>query len=135
MQRRQFIYLSAMGAVAVTLPLFNCNTPVTDLEKVLSVPHILSELVGRDTVLEIGTAYGQLFPGEYKVKALDGILRGVAPGSPIQATTAPEKVMSLLDQNIKEEFTEGKTLVIRGWVLTVTEARQCALYSLVAPKK
>jgi hypothetical protein len=32
---------------------------------------------------------------------------------------------------IQRDFAEGRTVLLDGWVLSVTEARQCALYSLL----
>jgi len=31
---------------------------------------------------------------------------------------------------VKQDFGNGKIAVVDGWILSVTEARQCALYSL-----
>jgi hypothetical protein len=40
----------------------------------------------------------------------------------------------LISKNIEgmihTDFLTDKTLIINGWVLSVTEARQCALFSL-----
>ena len=33
---------------------------------------------------------------------------------------------------VRDDFAHGRTVVIEGWVLAVTEARQCALFSLHA---
>jgi hypothetical protein len=35
-----------------------------------------------------------------------------------------------LDDAVREDYVAGKVLTINGWVLSLTEARQCALYSL-----
>jgi hypothetical protein len=32
---------------------------------------------------------------------------------------------------VRSDFAEGRTVVVHGWVLSVTEARQCALFSLL----
>ena len=34
-------------------------------------------------------------------------------------------------EQVRRDFAEGRTVEVQGWVLSVTEARQCALYSLV----
>jgi len=33
---------------------------------------------------------------------------------------------------VAEDFAAGRTLVVQGWVLSTTEARQSALYSMLA---
>ena len=35
-----------------------------------------------------------------------------------------------LDQLVSADFRENRTIMIDGWMLSITEARQCALYSL-----
>jgi len=48
------------------------------------------------------------------------------------ATSAGEKAIhQYLDQKIKEDFEKGDVVTVKGWILSVTEARQCALFALV----
>lgn len=37
----------------------------------------------------------------------------------------------LLNQHVLDDFKTGKTIMAAGWVLSITEARQCALYSIL----
>ena len=39
------------------------------------------------------------------------------------------KLEALLNQKIQQDFEAGRTVVVNGWVLSQTEARQCALFS------
>ncbi len=39
-------------------------------------------------------------------------------------------VGEMLKNEIKQDFETGKIVIVKGWVLSITEARQCALYSL-----
>jgi hypothetical protein len=39
-----------------------------------------------------------------------------------------------LDQQIKNDFITGNMVMVDGWILSVTEARQCALFSLTLQK-
>jgi hypothetical protein len=36
-------------------------------------------------------------------------------------------------RRIRDDFTSDRTVLIDGWVLSVTEARECALWSLLNP--
>jgi hypothetical protein len=36
----------------------------------------------------------------------------------------------LIDKKVRKDFKEDKLQVIKGWVISTTEARQCALFSL-----
>jgi len=42
-----------------------------------------------------------------------------------------EKQLREIDQKIKEDFEKGDVVTVKGWILSVTEARQCALFALV----
>jgi hypothetical protein len=33
---------------------------------------------------------------------------------------------------VRGDFAHGRTVIVDGWILSVTEARQCALFSLLA---
>ena len=35
-----------------------------------------------------------------------------------------------ISSRIKEDYKNGKTVTLDGWILSVTECRQCALFSL-----
>jgi hypothetical protein len=37
-----------------------------------------------------------------------------------------------VDTAVQRDFAAGRTVMLDGWVLAVTEARQCALFSLQA---
>jgi hypothetical protein len=37
---------------------------------------------------------------------------------------------SVLQQKIVQDFEKGDTVMVDGWILSRTEARQCALFSL-----
>jgi hypothetical protein len=40
--------------------------------------------------------------------------------------------MASIDKKKKEDFAKSNTVIVKGWVLSRTEARQCALYTLTA---
>ncbi len=39
----------------------------------------------------------------------------------------------MMSEKVQADFDNGETVVVRGWVLSRTEARQCALFSLTNP--
>ena len=41
--------------------------------------------------------------------------------------------IAALKKGIKNDFEIGNTVMIDGWILSVTEARQCALFSIIQP--
>ncbi|HEY4197114.1 MAG TPA: hypothetical protein VGM63_16345 [Mucilaginibacter sp.] len=123
MQRRTFIQLSAYTAVALALPLVDSCTSPTN--KVLEQPLFFAHLVDSKTIQETGLSYRKLFPAEDSQTTLTGLLLG---------KNAPEDkklIQSSLDKQVDDDFKAGKTVTAAGWVLSITEARQCALYSIL----
>jgi len=45
--------------------------------------------------------------------------------------TDERAIHEYLDTAIRNDFEKGNTLTVKGWVLAITEARQCALFSLL----
>ncbi|HTK22166.1 MAG TPA: hypothetical protein VL442_21755 [Mucilaginibacter sp.] len=123
MQRRTFIHLSTYTALALTLPFAEGCSPSP--ETIASRPFIFSQLADKTTIAEAGAAYRKQFPKENDKTILSNLLIGMNPS---QDKSAIEKQ---LDKNILDDFKTGKTVIAAGWVLSVTEARQCALYSIL----
>jgi hypothetical protein len=114
MERRRFVILVLTGTAAVSLPLSQCNTADDNR------PEPLYVLIGKSKTIEIGKAYVARFPSESdrnKLTALISATLNEQPASPVNA-------------RIQNEFRKGKVVIIDGWILSVTEARQSALYYL-----
>ena len=71
------------------------------------MPEMLSSLTDKKTLREIGHEYLKQYPAEK---------------NQLQDLIVP--------QNVQSDFSKGNIVVIKGWVLSVTEARQCALLTL-----
>lgn len=123
MQRRTFIHLSAYTALALTLPFAEGCSPSP--ETIASRPFVFSKLADKKTIAETGTAYRKQFPKEDDKLILSNLLIG--------AKASPDKsvIEKQLDDRVLNDFKTGKTITAAGWVLSVTEARQCALYSIL----
>ena len=129
MKRKEFLQRSAFAAAAITLPLLHsCKSPVSDDEMV--DPQFLSRLFDEQTIRKTGAAYLQKMPGEKDHNKLVGLLAG---NSSIAGSSDENEIHQYLEEKIKRDFDEGKTVMLNGWLLSVTEARQCALYSLIKP--
>lgn len=125
MERKTFILLSTLGGCSLSSPLgwFGCGPATPDLA--LGIPESLIQICDTDTLLQIGRGYIQGNPAENGLRSLaDSIANELsdadAPGLKEQ-----------LQRQISREFETGKILQIEGWLLARTEARQCALYSLL----
>ena len=123
MERRTFMHLSAYTALALTLPFAEgCSSSP---ESVASRPFLFSKLADKKTIAEAGIAYRKKFPKENDKMVLSNLLMGTGTS---QNKSAIEKQ---LNDRVLEDFKTGKTVTAAGWVLSVTEARQCALYSIL----
>ena len=72
-------------------------------------------------------------PGENSPERLIDQLMISSTGDAIQATADSLSLQKMMAEKVQADFDKGETVVVRGWVLSRTEARQCALFSLTNP--
>ena len=130
MKRRTFVLLSLYSGAAVAIPFSGCRNETTPAYKPWMQPALLSHICDAKTLKEIGTAYREKVSAESKEKQLADLLLADSTNNVIPATSEDAIINSLLEQKIKKDFETGKTVIVKGWVLSETEARQCALFSL-----
>ena len=120
MNRRRFLGVSAASALAgLTGSARGASAnPAVDL-LTLAQPDLLS-LIGPQAVRNIGLRYRALVPTENDVRALYAAILARRPW--------PPSIAGLVEQ----DFAVGRTMVLQGWVVSVTEARQSALFSLLS---
>jgi hypothetical protein len=124
MERRLFVKLSAFTAMALTLPLAeSCGG---SKEIAVAQPFLFSQLVNDKTISEAGLAYRKTYVAEDNKEKLSRLL---LDGQ--DASLDKGELQAMLDKQVTTDFKQGNTLVVKGWVMSITEARQCALYSLL----
>lgn len=79
----------------------------------------LCDMLGPSRVRELGMEYRRMASGESDVPSLSAAIQ--------------QKNNETLETGIRKDFATGQTVIVKGWVLSVTEARQCALFSLLCP--
>jgi hypothetical protein len=122
MDRRTFLGLTSAATIGVAT--LGCKAAAGFDERSLATPDILYVL-GGGAVRTIGARYRSMAGSERTVASLrDAIL----DSRPLIARLAGAAKPTLSDL-IRDDFTHGRTVVVDGWILSVTEARQCALYS------
>ncbi|WP_046865779.1 hypothetical protein [Microvirga massiliensis] len=91
---------------------------------------MLSELFcHHESACAVGREYLRLLPAsEASAEHLLHHLHG-ADGGPLTATN-PAKLRVLIREAQRNDFAEGRTVMVDGWVLSETEARLCALAAL-----
>lgn len=123
MNRRAFVRLSAYTATALTLPLVNgCSRPG---DNPLAQPLFFSHIADVKTITEAGLAYRKTNKNEDDKAVLTRLLSGD------NSLTDKKALQASLDDRVKQDFQTNKTVTVSGWVLAVTEARQCALFSIL----
>ncbi|MGN6196666.1 MAG: hypothetical protein ACTHOB_17125 [Ginsengibacter sp.] len=128
MKRSTFIYYSLIGTAAVAVPSLRCNHP--DSSKVLRQPAFLSHICDAKTLREIGKNYKDKFPAQSTQEQLNNLLLTDNSGKVISRNSDNSIIVSLLNKKIEDDFRSGRTVVINGWILSQTEAQQCAFFSL-----
>jgi hypothetical protein len=122
MDRRKFLGIS-LGAAALPL-VESCRTDTKWLP-LLSKPSTVAQFCDEKELLAIGRAYSDKFPDETKGQLQRLLLADQDPSS-------EQDLVSRIEQAKKNDFRNGATVIANGWVLSRTEARQCALYTLTA---
>jgi len=126
MQRRVFLKLSAFTAAVLALPFTpGCNPGEVDAE---SQPVFFSHLVDAKTIAAAGKAYLVTHPDENNVDKLKAILLP-KNGQPTDVNAIGRSLVV----SIANDFNTGGTVTVSGWILSATEARQCALFYLLQP--
>lgn len=122
LDRRRFLQLAATGMVA-GLTTSACARDTVEDAGALGKPALV-EMLGPERAREIGTQYRASAPSENTAATLrDAIASSQHRQFPWIRSTS-------IEEQIHDDFAAGRTVVVGGWVLSQTEARQCALYSL-----
>ena len=130
MKRRSFIHVSLYSGAAITISYFGCGTASEVANRPWVQPQLLSHICDAKTMREIGASYREKFSNETHQKQLINILLTDSTNKVAPTTSEEAVINSLLEQKIQKDFETGNTIIIKGWILSVTEARQCALFSL-----
>jgi hypothetical protein len=131
MKRRTFLFFAVAGAAVIAIPFAACRPYSSSLAKTLGQPDFLTHICDDKTIRGIGAAYCTRTPEEAEQNKLISLLLASPGCSQRQYDSAADysRLIQLLDNAVRDDYTAGKVLTINGWVLSLTEARQCALYS------
>src|SRR5437773_121529 len=121
MNRRKFIFaaISLSGisfSVAKWEDLFEAEHDFTS-------PELLSQLCNQKAIRSIGKVYLNMKPNESNE---DWLLKSIV-GKKVKKLpeSEPASLYNLkIESKIQSDFLTGRTIVVNGWILSVTEARQ-----------
>ena len=127
MKRRSFILLSATGITALVIPSLSCNNVNPTASKLLQEPNQLAHICDAQTIRDIGNTYRKQVSAESEKDQLIKLLLTDATGNSISTDSTLLKLA--LNEKIQADFASGNVVKVKGWILSVTEARQCAIFS------
>ena len=122
MKRKNFILLSGLGISAIAIPTWYFNYSELEYDSSLKNPEFLSNFLDNESIIEIGKLYLKQVPNENSERKLVSIL-------PV-GDFSDNNTVEIIQQQITDDYKSGATIIIDGWILSKTEARQCALFSL-----
>ena len=122
LDRRRFLQLSALGVIA-TVADSACSAPDNRDDASIDHPALLA-MLGPDRVRQLGVRYRAATSSENTDQALRAAI------SSGRGLRIPFTRSASIDDQIRDDFERGRIAVVDGWLLSVTEARQAALFSL-----
>ena len=122
MKRRTFVQNVLAASVFSGIPgsfRLSPNPP----EAILYMPEIMHLFDDPTEVIEIGKSYLSLNPAHADELVLIEQIKG-------RFNYQPSSIEANLAKQVIKDFADGDTIRLNGWILSQTEAQQCALYSL-----
>ncbi len=127
MKRRTFAAYAGLGVAAISLPIGYYQLRIPDYDSAIKDPELVSQIWDTDSINQIGQFYREMFSDEDSERRLVSLLLENLPeGSPDAAAGVRQSIM--------QDFENGHIVMLDGWLLSRTEARQCALFSLTQSK-
>lgn len=131
MKRRSFIVALIVSLLGSSVFFFIRWFQSSNKSRGLAQPRFLSMLCDQSTIRMLGRAYLELKPTEING---DVLLNGLLPGKSHKIFLKTQDLFmaeSQIEKKIKQDFDNDNIVVVQGWVLSITEARQCAIFSMI----
>jgi hypothetical protein len=130
--RRQFLLLALglAGSVAAGSKLPRVAEGWLRREHLLRAK-LTALFIHQESAQAIGRAYLERYPQEADIRRLeDQIAQGIAGGRTLLAATSKQEMSKLLSDRVRQDFETEHVVKVQGWILSITEARLCALTAL-----
>ncbi len=126
MDRRKALMVGAAGVVVLTLPAWFYFKGAS-YDPALGKATVLYRIWEDGPELQnVGIQYRELFPEENSRRKLLKLLTGDTPRD-------EKEMAAVIEKQVHDDYRENRIVMIDGWMLSVTEARQCALFSIDNP--
>jgi len=130
MKRRTFIYTGiALAAVLGFGDLFLLNYESKWKKQPFLFPLILSNILDEEWLRIVGNSYRVMRPDENSKEKLLNAIASEMQTNHDKAYDISNQILEI-EKIVEMDFKSERYILIRGWVLSETEARQCALLSL-----
>ena len=126
MKRRNFI-IAAAGIISLPIIHYTWENLNTDP---LKDPKYLSKFCSEEEIVKIGKNYLDRNPLDNPAKQLKKSLLSNSNGINFSGKNKNDQ-LEWLNKKIDEDFLENNLQICEGWIISRTEAQQCALFSLV----
>jgi hypothetical protein len=130
--KRRDLLLGAAGVTALALlrPLTSW-LPALEERSALDGARLAGLLAHQESARVVGREYLRAVPAEAREDVLTaGIVNWLPAQHRGSRIPADSHLRELLLLGAREDFAEGRTVELHGWVVSVTEARLCALATL-----
>lgn len=132
MKRRTFILTglgtAALAGIGLGIPIYrHFHHTHFDTGDPCTTPMELGSFCDEATLKAIGKAYCKAYPAEANPTQLKQLILGDFPKASVQDDYT--RFNFILDK-VHHDFASEQEVILEGWVLSRTEARQCALLSL-----
>jgi hypothetical protein len=130
MKRRNFIYTGVAVAAGLGAgSYFLVDNKSKWKKQPFLYPFILSNFLNEESLRVIGETFRVMNPDENsKVKLLNAITLGINANQ--NNSKGATDLAQEIEKKVEIDFKSEKMLLIKGWVISETEARQCGLLSL-----
>lgn len=125
MIRRDFLKLTLAATPAMALALNACHPGAASPQEALAQPESLYGIMDKAELQAIGKAYLAQFKSTKEALQTQILGQNPDPGSSASGTSRQ------IAAAVQQDFAAGRTIILNGWVLSLTEARQCALHTLI----
>ncbi len=124
MNRKKFMVVSGLGLAALSLPVACQFSRKREQLAELARPAGLSRVCDTATLVAVGAQYRKKRAEENDEDLLFELLLP-------ETAAPPDSLAQMLLDRIRADYENNDTLILDGWVLSRTEARQCALFSFI----
>ena len=131
MKRRRFLLVGAMGIAVLSAALVRKKWNFNNGYRTLAMPDMLSRFLESTAIVKMGRAYCRLRPDESQPVILAGLIAGDVNFRMETQLGDAEKLSELVGKKVRDDFAHGRVVQLDGWVLSRTEAWQCALLSIL----